>query len=521
MFFLVACTHTSRHAEWLEQAEKHYLSGRNDSTLTTLYKINPQKLSTEENYTYHRLKFSIILQNQKDALDLMQEIADHYQQQNDTVNLNIMRSILFHNFFYHQQYIKADSVLQPMFQVYTHRNDTNGILRCYSMKSNLFQQQNMLDSALFYVDKQIAIEKPNPNVKYRYNQKADLLRRIQAYTAAEACLDSAKAIALELKDSVFLYQQTERYSQLYTQQKRYAELLNLIHESRKYMQRNDVASHNMYKAHTYELLHQKDSAIHYYDIVAKSENLFLASEALNHLSQHYLTDNDAEKAFIYHQDATGYIHQVYQAYQSQAKDKAFNELKLRSEIDELKINRQHQAIIILSLVIFLLAFIACIIIYIQSKKKKELEILQRQTKQENQLLHQAKELAELREKANTLREVLIRKMEVFQKLPSLNENKESADHAIRISEQEWSEIRNMLDAEYNQFTTRLCKAIPSLTPADVNVCCLLKINVSIQDLANIYCINKQSVSRRKQRIKEKIGNELLQGLTLDEFLQRF
>ena len=77
MFFLVACTHTSRHAEWLKQAEKHYLSGRNDSTLTTLYKINPQKLSTEENYTYHRLKFSIILQNQKDALDLMQEIADH------------------------------------------------------------------------------------------------------------------------------------------------------------------------------------------------------------------------------------------------------------------------------------------------------------------------------------------------------------------------------------------------------------------------------------------------------------
>jgi len=43
----------------------------------------------------------------------------------------------------------------------------------------------------------------------------------------------------------------------------------------------------------------------------------------------------------------------------------------------------------------------------------------------------------------------------------------------------------------------------------------------MQDLANIYCINKASVSRRKQRIKEKIGNELLLGLTLDDFLQRF
>ena len=79
----------------------------------------------------------------------------------------------------------------------------------------------------------------------------------------------------------------------------------------------------------------------------------------------------------------------------------------------------------------------------------------------------------------------------------------------------------MLDAEYDNFTTRLRKQVTTLNTADLNFCCLLKINVSMQDLANIYCINKQSVSRRKQRIKEKIGNDLLQGLTLDEFIQRF
>jgi hypothetical protein len=112
-------------------------------------------------------------------------------------------------------------------------------------------------------------------------------------------------------------------------------------------------------------------------------------------------------------------------------------------------------------------------------------------------------------------------MEVFQKLPSLNNKQENTDQAIRIGDNEWIEIRNMLDAEYDSFTTRLRKKIPTLNIADLNFCCLLKINVSMQDLANIYCINKQSVSRRKQRIKEKIGNDLLQGLTLDEFIQRF
>lgn len=68
---------------------------------------------------------------------------------------------------------------------------------------------------------------------------------------------------------------------------------------------------------------------------------------------------------------------------------------------------------------------------------------------------------------------------------------------------------------------RLLKAVPGMNTADINFCCLLKINVSMQDLANVYCINKASVSRRKQRVKEKIGPELLQGQTLDDFLQRF
>ena len=159
--------------------------------------------------------------------------------------------------------------------------------------------------------------------------------------------------------------------------------------------------------------------------------------------------------------------------------------------------------------------------FVQTKKKKELRLKQVQMEQENQLLRQAEELGLLREKSGRLREELIRKMAVFQKLPSLNDDLTKNDKAIAISQKEWKEIRRLLDTEYEQFTQRLLKAVPEMNEADVNFCCLVKINVSMQDLANVYCINKASISRRKQRIKEKIGPELLQGLTLDDFLQRF
>ena len=209
------------------------------------------------------------------------------------------------------------------------------------------------------------------------------------------------------------------------------------------------------------------------------------------------------------------------SYRGQARDNAFNELKLTTEIDALKISRQQQVIVIVSLLFLLFIAGAGMVFFVQTKKKRDLMLRQMQMEQENQLLRQAEELALLREKSGLLREELIRKMAVFQKFPSLNENLAQNDKAISITEREWKEIRRLLDAEYEQFTVRLLKAVPGMNTADINFCCLLKINVSLQDLANVYCINKASVSRRMQRIKEKIGPELLQGQTLDDFLQRF
>ena len=60
---------------------------------------------------------------------------------------------------------------------------------------------------------------------------------------------------------------------------------------------------------------------------------------------------------------------------------------------------------------------------------------------------------------------------------------------------------------------------PDMSEKDVNFCCLVKINMSLQSLSDIYCISKNSVSRRKLRLKEKMG--VGEDETLDDFLGRF
>ena len=141
--------------------------------------------------------------------------------------------------------------------------------------------------------------------------------------------------------------------------------------------------------------------------------------------------------------------------------------------------------------------------------------------QENIMLKQQEELSNLREKEALLREKdarmreeLFKRMNVFEKLSDTEKEKH-----IQLSDMDWKELQLMLDSGYNGFTQKLRARFPMLSEKDINFCCLVKINMSIQNLTDIYCISKNSVSRRKLRLKEKL--EIGEGDTLDDFLSRF
>ena len=77
-----------------------------------------------------------------------------------------------------------------------------------------------------------------------------------------------------------------------------------------------------------------------------------------------------------------------------------------------------------------------------------------------------------------------------------------------------------VDNAYDGFSQRLLARFPLLTLKDIYFCCLVKINVSIKDLSDIYCISRTSVSKKKFRIKrEKLGAE--DSDSLDDFLRGF
>ena len=142
---------------------------------------------------------------------------------------------------------------------------------------------------------------------------------------------------------------------------------------------------------------------------------------------------------------------------------------------------------------------------------------------ENLLLKQQQEISVLREKEAILRESLFKKISFFHKLPSLNReehNHHDKQQKIKITPHDWQELINGIRDAYPEFLDKLIQHAPTLSDDDVRFCCLLKINVNMQDLADIYCVSKAAITKRKYRIKTEKFQIADNSLNLDTVLQQ-
>lgn len=86
-------------------------------------------------------------------------------------------------------------------------------------------------------------------------------------------------------------------------------------------------------------------------------------------------------------------------------------------------------------------------------------------------------------------------------------------------------MQEAVDGLYDNFTMRLSKQTSLLTESDLQICCLIKLRLSNPEIATLIGISSSSVSKRKQRIKERIiqndGRVLGENQTLDLWLWEY
>lgn len=167
--------------------------------------------------------------------------------------------------------------------------------------------------------------------------------------------------------------------------------------------------------------------------------------------------------------------------------------------------------------------------------------LRKINKRDRQLLYTKEELVKLAEEQNRLREQqmqneiefresqlsaltlqMVQKNELLQELrDKLQENSSGApDQSINKiihrglnQDKEWSDFNTYFESINRNFYTRIKQAYPDISPNDLKMCALIKMNLSIKEMATILNISPDSVKTARYRLRKKLQLNTEDNLT--------
>lgn len=484
-----------------------------DSMLYYLQKVDSASLTPEQSLDYQlfrmRASYAYLMSMEKEKLDSIFGILKHrYPRGHEwAFDVRYMQLVYYYNRLDDKK--TAGSMADELKQYLRNHRDS---VHWYRYKYLHQFHQKETDSAFHYLDEGaklgLFIEQDV------YSSRGDLYQiKQQKDSAAWYYLK-----ALEMNSTTNVFHLSGLVMDMLSDEKEVGKAGELLEKLRKRMKRSDIPYYNLVKGDYWMEMHEPDSAMKHYRIATETGNGFIAVQAYERMGMLAKATQSEKEAFDMYRKAQRVRNDIYLSVDDRQNRQSFEALKIKNQLNELKVERQKHIILILGLSLLLLVLIGTFVFYLFHRKRmaERTRLIQENVmlKQQEELSNLREQEALLREKDARMREELFKRMHVFEKLSDTEEEKH-----IQFSDTDWKELQLMLDSGYNGFTQKLRARFPMLSEKDINFCCLVKINMSIQNLTDIYCISKNSVSRRKLRLKEKLG--IGEGGTLDEFLKEF
>ena len=547
---LIGCTHRST-GDLLTQA-KRMQSASTDSMLFYLQQVRePGKLTGTAQANYCFLLYKATLWGTGKPKDsLLQRCIPAFLQAKDSTQWMQARIAQANSFLYTQQ---PDSALHYVALIEKEKQKMNDSLKAplFTVAQIAHAQKGSYPQALQLADSCLTLAKRMNDTLFIYRTLRARLGVLEKMNRNDEFVAGSRELMQQLDASRryrrLNYRVAESLVTFFVRNKDFAQALRYSQQLKHYQRsRYDVPYYQLIQGRIYDALHQTDSAKVYYTLASNSLSSYVAAEATSSLFR--LMDAEAypEQAFYLAQKEKEIHNNMELELNTRIETKKYNETKLQNELYQLRLRQQKQELWMMGAVIILL-FIALVISFFyqyekkrrllseQNRHKEQIEERARQLQHENLLLHKEAELSTLREKEaclrnkeHKLREAIFRHISFFHKLSSLHAtdaenigNSNPSNQKIEVTDAEWSEIRAAVNDGFDNFTVRLKRAYPQLTEKEIDFCCLVKINTSVQDLSDIYCVSKAAITKRKYRIKtEKLG-VCDESSSLDQLLQRF
>jgi len=298
----------------------------------------------------------------------------------------------------------------------------------------------------------------------------------------------------------------------------------------------------------YRKTSQFDSALHYSSQALRlSQRLndnYQISSAFKDLSKTYLELGDFEKAFHYLDSGRRVFEMMYSDNMSKQLgilQTLFETERKSNEIMQLEQARRTDWILNISMLLILIlsTAIAYFIIHkqrytlLQQKKLHEAEKKLMLTDLENKMLFEKQLKQEIESKAKSLTADSLRIIgknqileDVKAKLKATLDTepaqiKKSIRNLIKMidfnfsEDKGWDDFKQVFEQIHQDFFDQLGQTYPDLSPAEIRLAALIKINLPTKDISNILGISTESLRTSKYRLKKKLR------LGTDESLSHF
>ena len=543
LFFAIILSGCAKKSNTELLAEANEVMRTNlDSAKTILEKIHhPELLTDSSRYSYNRISaiyLTIRTGYLHKADSFNNAVLDHCIKVNDTVKL---KEALYFSGRINLNNGNPGKALESFFrykEISEKQHSIISIKASYIYISNVYLNMQDNEKALLYAKESLNYSDGQSDDRYieDYKYIASIYKRMNDIDSAMCYYKKSLDIIKEKPEynnrisSIFV-----EMSELELNNDHYKEALNYVNIGIwNRTSRKDVSILNLTKAKVFIATNQTDSAqIYLRRAIESSDDDFIGIMAYEYLSNLYKDIGNYEQAFFRQLNMKEIFDYKARALNSEMMTQKYQEEKLKNENNELQLIKREQEILFLSIALISVIIIVVLLFFLLSERRKKkirehivhIEAMKTNSlmmENENKFLRQENELAVLREKSAILRESLFRKMSVATKIPSLNtiddDLNEVSSGRIRLDDPDWVELIRTVDELFSGFTLRLVKDYPSLNKDDIGFCCLVRINVSMKDLADIYCISKAGITKKKTRMKKDKFAIYDETISLDSFL---
>lgn len=420
----------------------------------------------------------------------------------------------------------------------THKSDKKNLSYLYHEMANLYMSIESYQKANFYAElsvRQVGIDNYAP---LQLNMIGMVQSKAGKFSAAEKTFLKALKTA-ERKDMPILKAQTlANFGNLRRKQKRFKEALSYLNQSDSLCEILGIPIGKMFNAINRAELYYDQKEFQKAD--AELEDYEKMVNRIDEPKQNY----NYYELYARVKDSLGQVHQANAYFKRSIlqKQRYFGDapqaLVIGWELNQVKINKTQQEtqfqlkvqkqqianyLLLFSLLTIVFAFG---LIHIYTKRKRQRQ-KQRALLKKQQMSHQlelkSRELLAESLKNHSIQEV---KNEIKKKLEFLAEKMTQKDKQIldalirelgsKVSSQFFEEFEHRFAAVHESFYVKLKEIAPTLTPHELRICALIRLNITSKEMALITNRTVGTIDNTRSLIRKKMN--LAEHINLQEFI---